>query len=145
MNIRLVYCTKTHHSHKIAEAIAAACHLTAQNVTNNPVLTDVDLLILVGGIYGSKSLPEMISFVQSLDQDSVRKVALVTSCVSNRIQQTTVRNLLMNKGIIVVDEFVCQGSFLLVGLGHPNNTDLDNAVKYAKEVTGVIAAQSKKG
>jgi flavodoxin len=143
MITKIVYCTKTHHSQKIAEAIAEGLKLTAENVNGKPILKKVDLLLLIGGIYGSKSLPEMIQFVESLDQDSVKKVALVTSCVSNRIQQTAVRNLLMNKGIIVVDEFVCKGSFLFFGLGHPNKTDLENAVKYAKEVTGVIAAQSK--
>jgi hypothetical protein len=47
----------------------------------------------------------------------------------------------MNKGIIVVDEFICQGNFLFFGLGHPNKTDLENAVTFAKEVIGVVETQ----
>ena len=138
MNIKLVYCTKTGHSKKIAEAIAGGLKLKAEEVAEKPVLENVDLLLLVGGIYGKESLPEMISFVQSLDQNSVRKVALVTSCVSKRMPQKAVRNLLLNKGIIVVDEFMCKGSFLFFGLGHPNREDFENAVKYAREVTGAL-------
>jgi flavodoxin len=140
MNTRLVYCTKTNHSKKIADAISTACSIPAENVTSNPVIKKVDLMILVGGIYGSQSLPEMIHFVQSLDQKSVRKVALMTSCVSKRHTQKEVRNILMNKGIVVVDEFICQGNFLFFGLGHPNKTDMENAVIYAKEVIGVVEA-----
>lgn len=141
MNTKLVYCTKTNHSKKIADAINTACSIPAENVKSNPVLKKVDLMILVGGIYGSESLPEMISFVQSLDQKSVRKVALVTSCVSKRHSQKEVRNILMNKGIIVVDEFICQGNLLFFGLGHPNKSDLENAVTFSKEVIGVVEAQ----
>ena len=134
MNVKLVYCTRTNHSKKIADSIAAAVQIPAENVADKPALENVDLLFLVGGIYSGDSLPGMIAFVESLDQNKVRRVALVTSCVSYKMPQKAVRNLLLNKGIVVVDEFMCKGSFLIFGLRHPNQTDFDNAAQYAKGI-----------
>jgi len=140
MGIGLAYATKTKHSKKIADEIAAELHIEAKNVAQNPDFENIDLLFLVGGIYGGESLPEMIEFVKTLDSGKVKKVALITSCVSKKMQQATVRRHLTENGIIIVDEFVCQGSFLVAGLGHPNKTDIAAAVDYAKDTIGKLSA-----
>lgn len=137
MQIALTYLTKTGHSKKIAEAIGKELGIKACNIKEGPELNDVDLLFIVGGIYGGKSLPELIAFVETLDNSKAKKVALITSCMSKVNKQDEVRAALVKKNIdVVADEFICQGSFLFFGLGHPNKEDMANAVAYAKKLAG---------
>jgi len=131
MNIKVAYLSRTGHSRKLAGAIADALRLEAENIADNPYFEGIDLLFLAGGIYGSESLPEMLSFVKSLNPAKVKQVALVTSCVSQKKQQDSVRRDLTDKGIRVIDEFMCQGSLLFIGLKHPDREDLDRAASFA--------------
>lgn len=131
MKIGIVYATRTKHSKKLAEAIGSALNTRAENVAENPVLKDIDLLFVVGGIYGGESMPELLAYAKSLDSKEVRKAVLVTSCASKKQKQDSVRKLLTEKGIDVLDEMVCQGSFLFMGRGHPNKSDIEQAVNFA--------------
>lgn len=134
-NVSIVYATKTGHSRKIAEAIGKELNVQPKNMKEEPEIKDVDLLFLVGGIYGGQSLPQTIHYIESLDKNMVKKVALITSCTSKITPQTAIRTILQDKGIEVIeDEFICQGNFLFFGLGHPNKIEISNAVKYANEL-----------
>lgn len=133
MNMQLIYATKTGHSKKIAQAIGAELGIEATDVKDHPKLDDVDLLFIVGGIYGGKSLPEMIDFINTLDGKQVKKAVLITSCVSKKMGQTDIRKTLSEKNIpVMIEEFICQGNFLVFGMGHPNKSDIDDAVLFAK-------------
>jgi flavodoxin len=134
MNTKIIYATMTKHSKKIAEAISKQLNVAAENVKSNPTVENVDLLFIVGGIYGGESTPELIAFVKSLDKNKVKKAALITSCVSLKSKQATVRQSLNDNGIEVIDEFICQGNFLVMGLGHPNNKDIQDAVEFAERL-----------
>jgi flavodoxin len=129
--VSIVYATKTRHSKKIAEAIGKALNIKAENVSTRPVLEDMDLLFIVGGIYGGESLPLLLDFVKALDRGKVKKAALVTSCASKKHRQDSVRKLLQQKGIEVLDEIICPGSFLFLRFGHPNKRDIEEAVNFA--------------
>ncbi|MCQ1530494.1 flavodoxin domain-containing protein [Lutispora saccharofermentans] len=136
---RIVYATKTRHSKKLAEAIGKALNIKADNVSDNPALEDVDLLFIVGGIYGGGSLPELLDFVKNLDGGKIKSAALVTSCVSKKQGQDSIRKLLDEKNIKVMDEILCQGSFLFIKFGHPNSADIqeavDSAIRLSKKVS----------
>ncbi|NLG25673.1 MAG: hypothetical protein GX558_09980 [Clostridiales bacterium] len=132
----VVYATMTNHSKKLAAAIGRALHIGAENAKKSPTPEGVDLLFIVGGIYGGESLPELLRFVNGLDGRRVKKAALVTSCLTKKQGQSSVRALLEAKGIEVVDEFICQGSFLLRGFGHPNQSDVEEAVRFACRLAG---------
>ena len=134
----IVYATKTRHSKKIAEAIGKTLNIKAENVSGRPVPGDVDLLFIVGGIYGGKSLPELLKFVKSLDAGKIKRAALVTSCASKKQGQDSIRKLLQAKGIEVMDEIICQGSFLFIGFGHPNKTDIQEAVDFAIRLSAEV-------
>ncbi len=133
--ISIIYATKTRHSKKIAEAIGKALNIQALNVSTRPVLEDTDLLFIVGGIYGGESLPLLLDFVKALDRGKVKRAALVTSCASKKHRQDSVRKLLQQKGIEVLDEIICRGSFLFIGFGHPNKRDIEEAVNFAVRVS----------
>jgi flavodoxin len=135
MKIAVIYFTKTGHSRKIADAVAAGLKIKAEDINNGPKLKNVDLLFVVGGIYGSSSDPKMVGYIKDLDGGMVKKAVLITSCASNRIKQTAVREALTKNGIDVLpDEYLCKGNFLFMRLGHPNKADIENAVSFAKKV-----------
>lgn len=133
-NICIVYATMTNHSKKLAQAIGQALHVNVENVKKNPILNDVDLLFIVGGIYSDESLPDLVAFVNQINGQQVKRAVLVTSCASKKKGQDSIRAILNDKGIAVVDEVICQGSFLVMGLGHPNQRDIEQVVRFAREV-----------
>ncbi len=131
MNINIVYATMTKHSKKLAEAIGTELNIKTQNVKENVMLENTDLLFVVGGIYGGKSLPVLLDYVKTLDSQKIRKVALITSNCSKKQGQDDVRNILKDKGIEVIDEFICYGGFLFFKMGHPNKEEIQQAVDFA--------------
>ena len=137
-NVAVLYATKTQHSKKLAEAVGSALNVKAQNITDNPNLKDTELLFIVGGIYGGVSLPELLTFVSGMETPALKRAALITNCASGKQRQAALRKILEDKGVQVIDEFVCKGAILFVSLPHPNAKDLKNAVEFAQK----IAAQN---
>ena len=109
-NVAVLYATKTQHSKKLAEAIGSALSVKASNIAEQPDLRDIELLFIVGGIYGGVSLPELLTFVSGMEAPALKRAALVTSCASGKQRQTALRKILEDKGIQVIDEFVCKGA-----------------------------------
>lgn len=135
MKTGLIYATKTGHSTKIAKAIARELRVDALNIKNNPQIEDLDVLYIVGGIYGGKDAPELIAYANNMKAGQAERVALITSSAGNSQRQSALREILTGKGIVVVEEeFMCQGSFLFVGMGHPNQQDIQNAVDFARRI-----------
>jgi flavodoxin len=134
--IGIIYATKTKHSEKYAGAIGKALNVKAENISGKPSLESLDLLFIVGGIYSGKSLPELLEYVRGLDSEIIKSAALVTSNVSGKYLQDEVRGILEEKGIKVIDEIMCPGTFLLFKIGHPNAADLQTAVDFAKRISG---------
>ena len=130
-NVAVLYATKTKHSKKLAEAVGSALGVKANNITEQPDLRKVELLFIVGGIYGGVSLPELLTFVSGMEAPALKRAALITSCASGKQRQSALRKTLEEKGVQVIDEFVCKGAILFVSLPHPNAKDLKNAVDFA--------------
>ena len=134
--ISVIYATKTKHSQKIASTVAATLGVPAQNVLDHPSVGEADLLFIVGGIYGSESLPELLEYVSGLTAQQVKSAALITSCASGKQGQKSVRSRLEDNGIPVVDEYLCYGSILFVRAGHPNKAELQGAAAFAARLAG---------
>ena len=130
-NVAVLYATKTQHSKKLAEAIGSALSVKASNIAEQPDLRDIELLFIVGGIYGGVSLPELLTFVSGMEAPALKRASLITSCASGKQRQAALRKILEEKGVQVIDEFVCKGAILFVSLPHPNAKDLKNAVDFA--------------
>jgi len=138
--VRIVYATKTKHSRKLAQAVGKALGTTPENVADNLTNVEADLLFIVGGLYGGQSLPELLAFTEGLDKEMIRQVALVTSCASGNQGQSSVRKILEDKGIPIIDEFICLGSFLVVKMGHPNQEEIRKAADFALRIAeGAVA------
>lgn len=135
MTTKIVYRTKTGHSRKIALATAEALGIEAIDLKKTPDIGTVDLLIIVGGIYGGMSNPDLVAFAKSVDPERVKKAALVTSCASRKFFQKDVRAELVARGVdVVTEEAVCWGSFLFHGWGHPNKDDFETAIAFVKNL-----------
>lgn len=135
MQTGIAYATKTKHSQKLAEAIGQALHLKAINVAVNPEPRSAELLVIVGGIYGGKSLPELMQYAEKLQSGQVKKAVLVTSSVSTSLRrQADIRGTLEGKGIEILEEITCPGSFLFMKLGHPNAAEVKSVADRVKQI-----------
>ncbi len=138
-HIAVLYATKTNHSKKLAGAVGSALGCKAANIADHPGLHDVDLLFLVGGIYGGVSMPELLVYLKEMDAPALKHAALITSCASGKQLQNTARAILEEKGVRVLGEFVCKGAILFVSLPHPNAKDLQNATDFALEMVRSVS------
>ena len=134
MNLAVIYYTKLGHSKKIAQAIANELGVKAQDIRDNPELINMDKLYIVSGIYGGKSAPELLEFLENLDGQQIKRAYLLTSSGGKTTRAADVRAVLTEIGIPVAEEeFTCQGAIFLFGMGHPNNTDIQNAIQFVQK------------
>lgn len=136
--IAVIYATKTKHSKKLARAIGTALKVESKNITDNPSLQNIDLVFIVGGIYGGVSLPELLEYVRKIEY-LPKYAAIVTSCASGEQKQTEVRSILEEKGIKVIDEFVCRGGFMFFFINHPNAKDLEDSIYFAEKIVNTVS------
>jgi len=135
MKIAIIYRSMTGHSKKIAKAISKELNVEAQNIKSKPELKAIDLAFIIGGIYSGKSLSDMLDYVKSLNNSSVKKAALVTSSVSDKTGQDEVRSVLESNNIEVEkNEYRCRGNFLFIKMGRPNKSEIEGAVNFAKDI-----------
>ncbi|MGB7595043.1 MAG: flavodoxin domain-containing protein [Erysipelotrichaceae bacterium] len=132
--IAVIYATKTKHSKRLAEEICSVLKVKAKNITEKPDLHDIDLLFIVSGIYGGASMPELLNYIEEMEAPALKHIVLVTSCASGKQRQDAVRRIFEEKGIEVIDEFVCKGAFLFVSINHPNSKDLKDATDFALDI-----------
>jgi len=68
---------------------------------------------------------------------SGRKVAIFGTAASLAGSQkliSVMTDILLQKGATILGSYLCKGKFLLVNWGHPNDEDLNNARKFAREM-----------
>lgn len=134
MKTAIIYSTMTGHSRKIAQAMEKELRIPAYDISSNPELEDIDLLFIVSGIYGGAPKPEMLTYAELLTPQQVRTVALITSSFSLD-KQNALRNVLSANGIAVkAEEHTCKGAFLVAAMFRPNQTDLAETVRFAKQL-----------
>lgn len=135
MNAQVVYHSMTGHSRKIAKAIGEALGVTARTTKEYYAKPNKDTLFIVSGIYGEKTAPDLLNFVKSLKDSSIKTAVLLSSCASGRTERADLVTALQDAGIAVHPErFVCPGSFLVFRLGRPNKADVQAAVEFIKHV-----------
>jgi len=136
MKPAVIYHAKSGHSRRIAEAVAASLGVQAQSVSAKPVLSGIDLLFVIGGIFAGRSDPKLLKFLSTLGKSQVKRAALITSSMGQS-RQDMVRNALYINGIeIVSDEYIMRTGFLFFCLGHPNPQQIEGAVAFAKKLIG---------
>lgn len=130
----MIYSTMTGHTKKIADVIGDTLGVVPQNLKEDSAYYDCDLLFIGGGVYGGKLSPELDGYIELLDAEKNPKAAVFMSSVTQDYKASNLAGKLRDKGIEVIGEFSCKGSFLVVGLGHPNKKDLMSASDFVAEV-----------
>lgn len=131
MNTAVLYFSKTGHSKKLAVAIAQGLDCPLMDAAKEPELKDLDLLFLVGGLYGGQSDPILLKLLEKIKADEVREVVLITSNMGEKPQEEVRRRLIANGVKVAPEEFICKGGFLFFARKSPTDEDVRNAVSFA--------------
>ena len=147
MKTIIVYAS-THHGNtkKVVDAIAQECGVELVDATavREKDLSDYDLIGFASGIYAARFHQDITAFAQkNLPRD--KKIFYIMTSAMNRDFSKSMDSLLKEKNPTVVGRFTCRGyntfgPFKLVGgtgKGHPDETDLKNAVEFYR---GLITA-----
>ena len=132
MRYAVRYYTKTGNTKRLAQAVAEALGVEALPISE-PVSEPVDLLFLGNSYYAFSIDPEVRSFVQSLNRNTVGKIVNFGSAAMLNSTFKKVKAEADKAGIPMEDrEFHCRGEFKGVHKGRPNAEDLKAAAAFAK-------------
>jgi|AGTN01.1.fsa_nt_gi Flavodoxins len=134
MKTAIIFATRTGHSKKLAEAVGERLGIIPRDIRKDPSLVSADLLFVVSGIYGGMATPELLGYLTRLDYSRVRRAAFITSAAGGKDLKKESQRILREKGVVILGEFVCKGSFLFVSLGHPNKKDIFAAADFAEKI-----------
>jgi flavodoxin len=125
------------NTRKVADAIADELGVTVGDITA-PLPVGANLLFLGSGTYGGAPGIDMMKFVTD-NTFTGRKVALFgTSMADGGAQKmiAAMEDALIRKGATVLGSYHCKGKFIFFNRGRPNTEDLDNAKKFARDISG---------
>ncbi len=135
MNIKVVYCSETGNTKKIANAIADAIGVGAEEISENMQIEDIDLLF-VGGFLKAFTLVKATKLLlKSLNNPAqTKKVAVFSTSASGNGIRKYADKYLKNSGIQIVGDFAALGSYMKSNPGRPNEEDCADAAKFAQTV-----------
>ena len=138
----IVYAS-THHGNtkKVVDAISNACGVETVDAVavHEKDLSEYDLIGFASGIYAANFHQQIIKFAEAnLPKD--KKIFFIMTSAMNKDFSKSMDGALKDKNATVVGKFSCKGyntfgPFKLVGgtgKGHPDETDLNNAVEFFK-------------
>ena len=147
VNIKVMYHSTTGNTQKLAHAIAESLNVKPEPIANESIAisTPIDLLFLGDGIYFGKPHETTIKFIEGLSPDMVRNAAVFATYGGQSEIGADMVALLEKRGINVFQNtFICGGqSWLLVNRQRPDESDLENARKYAQERVAEIIQKNQ--
>jgi flavodoxin len=145
MKTLIVY-SSVHHGNtkKIAEAMAQELSAELLN-TNDKTPASIEQYELIGfgsGIYYGKFHSKLYEMIEKLDLKGKNVFIFSTSGVGNKKYNDFLHKLLASKGAVIKGSFSCKGydtfgPLKIIGgisKGHPNEKDLENAKKFARNL-----------
>ncbi|MBP5493020.1 MAG: flavodoxin [Clostridiales bacterium] len=133
MKYAVRYYTKTGNTKRLAEAMAKELGVEALPISE-PVNEAVDYLFLGNSYYAFNIDPEVKAFVSSLDKEKVGKIVNFGSAAMLKSTYKKVKEVADKVGIAMDEkEFHCKGEFKGIHKGRPNESDIADAVQFAKQ------------
>lgn len=133
MNIQVYYYSRGGNTKKLAEAVAGAVGVTANDL-NVPLQDKADVLFLGSSLYAGGYDPTVGEFIEK-NADKIGTIVSFGSSASNLSTFKKVKALAQEKGVEVCDDyFNCPGHFMFLHKNRPNQTDLDAAASFAKTI-----------
>jgi flavodoxin len=143
MKTLIVY-TSVHHQNteKVAEVMAEeikADLIPAEKAQPETIAT-YDLIGFGSGIYFGKHHKTLLQFVESLPPVSQKTAFVFSTCGDGKMHHTALKEKLVNRGFVIVDEFCCRGwdtvgplkLFGGINKGRPDEKDLAAARAFAQ-------------
>lgn len=142
----LIIYSSIHHGNtkKIAEVMAQELGAELLNINDKkPVSIDqYDLIGFGSGIYYGKFHSKLYELIEQLNLNGKNVFIFYTSGLKNKKFSESLYKLLISKEAVVKDTFSCKGydtfgPLKIIGgisKGHPNEKDLENAKKFAKNL-----------
>lgn len=134
MKIAVRYFFKTGNTKKLAEAVASATGTEAKDV-DKPLEEDVDILFLCNSVYWNGIDARVKAFLRAPGH----KIGMLVNVSSAAMKESTykqMRSFAVETGIPIDNrEFHCKGSFMGMHKGKPDQNDIENVKRFAKELT----------
>ena len=133
MKFQVIYFSRKGSTKKVADAIASEIGINAEDVKTAKLIND-SFIFLGTGCYGGKPGKHMTKFIENNDFKS-RNVALFGTSGGGEGKETEAMEIMLkDKEANVKGKYFCQGKFWFRNKGKPNNADLDDAKKFAKNM-----------
>ena len=143
MKTLIVY-TSVHHQNteKVAKVMAAELEadLTPTGNAKPETLAAYDLIGFGSGIYFGKHHKTLLQFVETLPLVTQKQVFVFSTSGDGKMHHAALKEQLVNKGFVIVDEFCCRGwdtvgplkLFGGINKGRPDENDLAAARAFAQ-------------
>jgi flavodoxin len=136
------------NTQKIGKAIAAKINASLIDVNTNSEPVELGIYDLIGfgaGIAGGKHYSQMLKYAEKLPNVQNKKAFIFsTSGTYNEKKMLgdhkSLRNILQNKGFVIINEFGCKGFFYFglkifgMNKNSPNDEDIKNAEVFAEKL-----------
>ncbi len=146
MKTWVLYYSRGGNTKKIADAIAEELKefgvLKSEQIPPAYPPENVQLLFLGTGIYAGKPDSKMVEFIRTLNSNRVKNAVVFGTTGSQNNAVETVKALLREKGINVIDEtFLCKGKyFIFFNRKKPDSDDIKAAKTFARKIYNSIKA-----
>ena len=142
MITKVLYCSRSGNTEKLAQAIANGISNKAEKIESGTKIDKVDILFIGGALYAGNLDQTLRDFLTSLEKTQVKEVVLFGTSAGKKTIMPQVCAFLEPKQIKVHEnEFHCKGAFLFVHKGHPGADDLEKAEQFAKKALADIRRQ----
>ncbi len=133
MNVAVRFYTRSGNTEKLANAIAEAISIKAENVSV-PLASKVDILFLGCSYYAFDVDENIKKFIQENKNKIGKIVCFGTSAMMKSVYKPMKKVAEENGVEIEKEDFHCHGSFGPLHKGRPNADDLNNAKEFAKKI-----------
>lgn len=134
-NVAVFVDSRGGNTRKVADALAEELGVAVGDITAS-LPADAGILFLGSGTYGGKPGEAMTKFIGS-GTFSGRKVALFGTSAAPAGGEKMIgvmADALKQKGAAVIGRWHCPGKFLVMNWSRPNQEDLENAKKFARDM-----------
>lgn len=137
MKVAIRYYTRTGNTKKLADAIAEAVCVEAED-TSVPLEEPVDILFLGSSVYAA-GVDEAVKRFLADNRDKIGILYNFSTAALLSSTYKQIQKLAGEQGIKVAEEeFHCRGSFAIMHKGKPDKGDLEAAAVFAKKICNLI-------
>ena len=136
MKYQIRYYTRSGNTEKLAKAIAEVIGCPAQSI-ENPLDEKADVLFLGTSYYAFDADDSVKKFIVD-NKDNIGKIVCFGTSAMMKSSRKPIAKVAKKIGVTVAEEeFHCRGQFGKIHKGRPNEKDLEDVKRFAKEILGL--------